>query len=726
VHLLLLLACSNFFKDNAGNPANSDDTGDTDPVLDDTGEDTGDSDVEPECPTPPGPGTVTTNSDCTYAPGPSGTPFSASIEWAMTHAVVDPATGSTISAYTFSEYVTLTGVFQSPAVGQATDDNGDGVIDEDDTPDVIVLMGDEFSGESTSAIRVISGDGSQVHDSLLWDTYSGTEYAPYLFAGLAMGDVDLDGLQDIATVVTTSAGSCYPALYTVSDTGGLALDRVYTADSIPCESHAPALADIDIDGNVEIILGNAVYSNTLGLTFDIAAEGDGWYNSDRYGAEGYWNSGYHSFAYDMDGDGDMEIVAGSHVYNNDGTEYCELAYYSGGWQTAMDGYPAVADILGNDGDPEIVITGNQYVTLYRGVPNSSGYCQAVSTISNDPYGDGLSLPTHPEGCDTTRRSFGGQPTIADFDGDGRPDVGVAGACWYTVYTALSGSLERYAMTPTKDWSSASTGSTVFDFNGDGAAEVVFSDENAVYVWGVDTSSGLDPWERFETLLEDDNHKSWTIHEYPLVADVDGDGKAEIVAVNGPNPDNRDNYGIYVLGAADDDWVSARAVWNQHAYYVTNVYDDGSVGYGAPNYSPYTANDFNSFRQQAPGTFGAKAASNVMLEVDSCQADCGYDVEITVQVGNEGAYITAPGGLVLNLYGWSGGSRTLLDSTTVPSDVAPGELTGAMVFTRTDWADWDQYEVVVDDPEGTASSWGAAKECDEGDNAEVISTAGFCE
>ena len=86
------------------------------------------------------------------------------------------------------------------------------------------------------------------------------------------------------------------------------------------------------------------------------------------------------------------------------------------------------------------------------------------------------------------------------------------------------------MAPTKDWSSASTGSTVFDFNGDSSAEIVFSDENNLYVWGIDTSWGLNPWDRFITYLEDNNHKSWTIHEYPVVADLDGDGK-EILVVN---------------------------------------------------------------------------------------------------------------------------------------------------------------------------------------------------
>ena len=38
------------------------------------------------------------------------------------------------------------------------------------------------------------------------------------------------------------------------------------------------------------------------------------------------------------------------------------------------------------------------------------------------------MPTDtPFGCDTARASFGGQPTIADFTGDGTLEVGVSGS-----------------------------------------------------------------------------------------------------------------------------------------------------------------------------------------------------------------------------------------------------------------------------------------------------------
>ena len=735
--LLLTLACSNRWNDKGEDPFS--DTGTTDTSIEDSGgDDTGpiDTGEKGSCDPPAGASTVTTLSDCTYEPEASGMPFSATVEWSMTQALVDPSSGAAIPAYTFADEGSHTGVFQAPAVAQATDDNGDGVIDAADTPDIAILMGDEFDSSSSdterSSLRLISGDGSQVHDTILWSTWEGQQLSPYIFAGVAMADIDADGLTEIVTLVMDEDGrtdgsdaSCMPAVYEVSKSGTLSLESV-SEDAIWCHSHAPALADLSADGVVEVILGDAVYDGRdLALLWE-GGEGAAWYNAWVVGLEGYWNSGYHSFAYDMDGDGlEMEVVAGRSVYHSDGSTYCTLG---SGSSDAMDGYPAVADMVGNDGEPEIVLTGNQYVTLFKGTPNSSGVCTQLSQISNDPFSDsGLSLPTHPFGCDETRRSFGGQPTVADFDGDGKPEVGVSGACYYTVYDVNGSSLSRYAMAPTRDWSSASTGGTVFDFNGDGQAEVVFSDENAVYVWQIDSSSGLSPTERFVTVLEDENHKSWTIHEYPLVADVDGDGKAEIVAVNSPSPENPGAYGIYVLGAADDDWVSARPWWNQHAYYVTNIDDDGTVGTASPNYDPYYSDDLNSFRQQAPGRFGAKAAPNLILSTETCQIACGDAVTLDVQIANEGRFITVSAGALLSLYGRDAGGDTLIDTYTVPAEIAPGEQTPGIRFEVADWADYEQLVVVVDDPARTGSAdWGASKECEEDDNVEEVELSIFCE
>ena len=131
---------------------------------------------------------------------------------------------------------------------------------------------------------------------------------------------------------------------------------------------------------------------------------------------------------------------------------------------------------------------------------------------------------------------GGPPTIADFDGDGRPEIGVAGADFYTVIdinrsgeeivqpagSALPGDGQLFVRwkVAVQDGSSNASGSSVFDFQGDGAAEVVYTDECHMWVF-----SGTDG----SVELEIEN-SSGTIHEYPLVVDIDNDQAAELLIV----------------------------------------------------------------------------------------------------------------------------------------------------------------------------------------------------
>ncbi len=707
-------------------------------------------DTDDACATAPTGGPIAALGDCEYVPNPSGMAFSSQIEWSMTQPMVDPATGIATTAYVFADHADFASVYHAPNLAQMNDDNNDGIVDDEDIPDIAVIMA--HADESAEAVlRLISGDGSAVHATSLWSwntNNNGTdEYAPYHYAGLATGDIDGDGNLEIATLVTRrSDGLCWPAMYQVT-TGpvgiDLTLEAVYGGSNYNCGGHSPAIADLDNDGSLEMIYGRAVFNPDFTQKW-YGTGGRGWYGRVDYPyPEGYWNSGYHAFAYDMDGDGaELEVVAGRTVYEADGAVFCELGtYVANVWQPAIDGYPSVAD-LGRfpgdiQGEPEIVVTGNEWVSVYHGVPdydpNGLNRCTLVAEIPNAPTDDPdvwNSMPVHPN-CDLASKSFGGPSTIADFDGDGDNEIAVAGACWYSVYhfdETNGHRFERFAMAQTKDWSSASTGSTVFDFNGDGAAEVVFSDEEAIYVWGIDATAGLDPWDRLVPYLIDTEHKSWTIHEYPLVADLDNDGKAEILVTNSHLPGFEGHYGLYALGASDDDWVSARKVWNQHAYFITNVEDDGDIGYCDPNYAPYTTEDYNSFRLQAPGSFGALAASNLFAEGQTCQNGCSPDAIVWVQVGNEGLYISASPDVVVSLYGVdAAGARTLLAEQTLGSLLGPATLSDPVEFQVAGWAQWDHLVAVADDPllGGPVGGDGAAKECEEGDNEIVIDLSGLC-
>ena len=159
--------------------------------------------------------------------------------------------------------------------------------------------------------------------------------------------------------------------------------------------------------------------------------------------------------------------------------------------------------------------------------------------------------------------YGGPPTIADVDGDGQPEIGVAGVDPTYVVFEADGSVRwtkvQLLMAPLV------TGSSVFDFEGDGTAEIVYGDELFLRIYrGVDGA-----------VLYALPKGSSTAYEFPLVADVDADGNAEIVAV-ASYFEFGSQTGIFVIGDANDTWVPTRQIWNQHTYHVTNVNDDGTI------------------------------------------------------------------------------------------------------------------------------------------------------
>ena len=137
---------------------------------------------------------------------------------------------------------------------------------------------------------------------------------------------------------------------------------------------------------------------------------------------------------------------------------------------------------------------------------------------------------------------------------------------------------------TKDDSSQVTGSSVFDFDGDGRNEVVYNDEAYIRIYpGIEPDCALKPpgpgcdknMTDAEVLFRDRN-SSRTRTEFPVIADVNGDFKADIVfsTNNDSNASLVTDAGIEVFKDSLDNWVSTRPVWNQHTYHITNV---GLVG-----------------------------------------------------------------------------------------------------------------------------------------------------
>jgi len=411
----------------------------------------------------------------------------------------------------------------TPLVANLTDDNNDGVIDLCDSPEVVVVAGGASGGQPGQAGHIFLLDGKTGTMELRFPTIVDNTVTP------ALGDLDHDGVPEIVTV--DQAGR----LYAFSNTGAVKFGPagMWAGDHY---SGAIALADMDHDGEVEIIGGNTVFDHTGAVKWTANAP------------QATWNA---STVADLDGDGFQELVLGAAAFHYDGTLY---------WNTNLaGGYPQVAN-LDDDPEPEVLLT------------NTSG----LSLMNHD--GTIKFQDLRPTGVAAGGTTWIRPATIHDFDGDGKAEFAMSSSSFYTLYNQ-NGTIKW--STPVSDSSGIAAG-TAFDFLGDGTAEAMYADEQFLFVFGP-TGAPLFSMPR----------TSGTLSEYPVVADIDNDGSAEIVVVSNtlsgtPSPT------VQVIRDKMDRWIQARRIWNQHTYHVTNVREDGTI----PQYEQKSWQRLNTFRTNA--------------------------------------------------------------------------------------------------------------------------------
>jgi hypothetical protein len=313
-------------------------------------------------------------------------------------------------------------------------------LDANGVPDIVfttyagIQDGSHVNGE---VLRAIRGDNG----AELWNV-TDPRYRVEGYSGLAVGDIDLDGRPEIIANHDSDVLIAFEH------------DGTFKWKSPPIwggvQWGSASIADVDVDGIPEVVLGATVLNNDGTIRWEgNAAGGQG-----RGGLQGYHAL---SAVADLDLDGVPEVIGGKSAYRADGSLH---------WNSVIpDGFPGIGN-FDADPNPEVVVVSNGYVYIL----------EHDDTLRTGPIG----IPGGgPHG------NHGGPPTIADVDGDGEPEIGVAGASQYVVYET-NGAVKW--STAVSDYSSSVTGSSVFDFEGDGRAEVIYGDEYYLRIYrGVDGS-----------------------------------------------------------------------------------------------------------------------------------------------------------------------------------------------------------------------------------------------
>jgi len=294
-----------------------------------------------------------------------------------------------------------------------------------------------------------------------------------------------------------------------------------------------AVADVNGDGKPDIVVSNVCTDdiwcggNTNGLVGVLLGNGDGTFQTAvTYGSGGYFPIGVA--VADVNGDGKPDIVVAN---TSSGTVGVLLGNGDGTFQTVVTTVcsapagVAVADVNG-DGKPDIVVAGTvDIVEVLLG--NGDGTFQTAV-----PYGSG---------------GFGANSVaVADVNGDGKPDLVVANLCGNnncdyssdsTVGILLGNGDGTFQTAVTYDSGGGgydiALSVAVADVNGDGKPDIVVANactddlcENGNGLVGVLLGNGDGTFQPVVTY----GSGGWFAGSL-AVADVNGDGKPDLVVAN---------------------------------------------------------------------------------------------------------------------------------------------------------------------------------------------------
>ncbi|MDR1102342.1 MAG: VCBS repeat-containing protein, partial [Tannerella sp.] len=346
------------------------------------------------------------------------------------------------------------------------------------------------------------------------------------------------------TPAWSNANNRSDSVYTTLDV----IDSVGTV-GVGFKSASIMFSDFDGDGNTEIVTGDRIFDLETGKLL--------------------LNCGFLNLqtlltpkvsVADVNRDGQPELIWGGNVYsihieNRNGTlnNTCTLMYSAAVGVSHQNSVTLTAPIdIDLDGNVDILAYAVDSFYIYN---PSTGDIKVKQKIPADDRGSGT-------------------PFVGDIDGDGYPEImyGETASGLNIIAWDIDG-----ASTAVVKWrkgttdGSRATGLTLFDFNQDGRFEILYRDQTSMRIFDGSSQATMD------TPLDSIDCVSGTLGEYPVTADVDNDGEAEIIVTGSPKGGNSTRGNVFIFKAGTGTrWAPARKVWNQYAYNVVNINEDLTV------------------------------------------------------------------------------------------------------------------------------------------------------
>lgn len=495
-------------------------------------------------------------------------------------------------------------------------------LDGDGIPEIIASVNTSESPYFSNDFYILNGQTGSLKYTLQTVKYETHGQA------ISIADVEKDGYAEIFITGFDMYVYCY------NYNGGIR----WKSNQMVDKKYLLSTADINNDGLVELVSGPYIFNamnGTLLLQGHMQVDGQGFgsphnyhcYQPSRAGRE------YYMYAlFDIDNDGTLEICAGNSIYkiiinNVNGSQgntwnllrqvetNSNITYY--------DGQTIVLD-FDNDGDADICVLGRSKNFTNNTFHNYIWEGQTSDIIAYNVIAE---------------QNWGGQsiPFAGDLDGNSYPEI---------VFTSTN---KMYALTYDTNYVgnikimhayqpfNETAGFTLFDFNQDDKSEIVFRNTSQLFI-----ADGI----TLNNLCTPITSYSGTITEYPVVADVNADGMAEIIITQANKPWNNynSNGNVSVFASTlNQTWSSARKVWNQWSYNAVNINEDLTV----PQYLfdittsfPNGKKIFNGFLHQMPlvNAYGDLYVSitDVAILKDACKIKNNCDsIELNIVFENKG-------------------------------------------------------------------------------------------